>query len=278
MKQSRLNRLFNEKSGKCFDVAIDHGFFSEYTFLSGIENIDKSVKILIDADPDAIQLTVGQARHLQSVPGKKKPTLVLRTDVANVYGLELPKVLYSRMIEEPVLQALRLDAACVVVNLFHIPGAPEVTDQCVQNILKLKLMCDHYSMPLMIEPLVFRPNHEAGGYMVDGNIKIITPMVRQAVEMGADLIKADPTDDVENYHKVVEVAGSIPILVRGGGRASDEEILDRTYRLMQQGTKGIVYGRNVVQHKNPGGMTRALMAIVHDNAQPKDVIGLVKGK
>ena len=103
-------------------------------------------------------------------------------------------------------------------------------------------------------------------------------MVRQAVEMGADLIKADPTDDVEAYHKVVEVAGSIPILVRGGGRASDEEILDRTYRLMQQGTKGIVYGRNVVQHKNPGGMTRALMAIVHDNAQPKDVIGLVKGK
>ena len=66
--------------------------------------------------------------------------------------------------------------------------------------------------------------------------------------------------------------------MRGGGRASDEEILDRTYRLMQQGAKGIVYGRNVVQHKNPGGMTRALMAIVHDNAQPKDVIGLVKGK
>lgn len=278
MKQSRLNRLFNEKSGKCFDVAIDHGFFCEYSFLSGIENIEKSVKILIDADPDAIQLTVGQARHLQSVPGKRKPALVLRTDVANVYGTELPDVLYSRMIEDPVLQALRLDATCVVVNLFHIPGAPIVTDQCIQNILKLKPMCDYYSMPLMIEPLVFRPNKEAGGYMVDGNIKLITPMVRQAVELGADLIKADPTDDVEAYHKVVEVAGNIPILVRGGGRASDEEILDRTYRLMTQGTKGIVYGRNVVQHQNPGGMTRALMAIVHEGAQPKDVIGLVKGK
>jgi DhnA family fructose-bisphosphate aldolase class Ia len=138
-------------------------------------------------------------------------------------------------------------------------------------------MCDHYSMPLMIEPLVFRPNNEAGGYMVDGNIKLITPLVRQAVELGADLIKADPTDDVEEYHKVIEIAGSIPILVRGGGRAEDEEILDRTYRLMQQGAKGIVYGRNVVQHDNPGGMTRALMAIVHDQALPKDVIGMIKG-
>jgi DhnA family fructose-bisphosphate aldolase class Ia len=277
MKASRLNRLFNEKSGKCFDVAIDHGFFNELTFLGGIENIEKSVKILIDADPDAIQLTVGQAHHLQSVPGKKKPSLVLRTDVANVYGLELQSVLYSRMIEEPVLQAVRLDATCVVVNLFRIPGAPEVTDQCIQNILKLKPMCDFYSMPLMIEPLVFRPNSEAGGYMVDGNIDIILPLVRQAVELGADIIKADPCDNVEDYHKVVEVAGTIPILVRGGGRADDAELLDRTYKLMKQGVKGIVYGRNVVQHANSGGMTRALMAIVHDGAKPEDVIGWVKG-
>jgi DhnA family fructose-bisphosphate aldolase class Ia len=277
MKASRLNRLFNEKSGKCFDVAIDHGFFNELTFLGGIENIEKSVKILIDADPDAIQLTIGQAHHLQSVPGKKKPSLVLRTDIANVYGLELQSVLYSRMIEEPVLQAVRLDATCVVVNLFRIPGAPEVTDQCIQNILKLKPMCDYYSMPLMIEPLVFRPNSEAGGYMVDGNIDIILPLVRQAVELGADIIKADPCDNVEDYHKVVEVAGTIPILVRGGGRADDAELLDRTYKLMKQGVKGIVYGRNVVQHANSGGMTRALMAIVHDGAKPEDVIGWVKG-
>jgi class I fructose-bisphosphate aldolase len=276
MKLSRINRLFNPKSGKCFDVAIDHGFFNELTFLGGIENIQKSVQILIDADPDAIQLTVGQAHHLQSVAGKMKPSLVLRTDVANVYGLDLPDVLYSRMIEEPVLQAIRLDATCVVVNLFRIPGAPEVTDQCIQNILKLKPMCDYYGMPLMIEPLVFRPNSEAGGYMVDGNIRLIAPLVRQAVELGADLIKADPTDDVEEYHKVVEMAGSIPVLVRGGGRADDEELLERTYNLMQQGVKGIVYGRNVVQHANSGGMTKALMAIVHDNALPKDAIEFVK--
>jgi fructose-bisphosphate aldolase, class I len=33
---------------------------------------------------------------------------------------------------------------------------------------------------------------------------------------------------------------------------------------MGQGAKGIVYGRNVIQHQNPAGMTRALMAVVHD--------------
>ena len=75
---------------------------------------------------------------MQSVPGKEKPALVLRTDVANVYGTVLPKALFSRMIENAVEQALQLDAACVVVNLFSIPDEPEVTDQCIQNILKIK--------------------------------------------------------------------------------------------------------------------------------------------
>src|SRR5690606_32971611 len=125
---------------------------------------------VIEAGPDAIQLTIGQAKYLQQRPGKKKPALVLRTDVANVYGAELSRIPFSKIIEQPALQAVRMDAACICVNLFSIPGAPEVTAQCLDNILKLKLESDYYNMPLMIEPLVFRPNNEKGGYMVDGDI------------------------------------------------------------------------------------------------------------
>lgn len=266
MKQARLNRLFNPRTGRCFDVALDHGFFNEASFLAGIENLPRAVAILADAAPDAIQLTVGQAPHLQRLPQRPKPALVLRTDVANVYGSNLPRALFSRIIEDAVLQAVRLDASCVVVNLFRIPEQPEVTDQCIQNILRLKPQCDHYGMPLMIEPLVFQPNAKAGGYMVDGDPAKIIPLVRQAVELGADIIKADPTDDVGLYHQVIQVAGRIPVLVRGGGKAPDEEVLKRTEALIGQGAAGIVYGRNVIQHRNPAGMTRALMAIVHDGA------------
>src|SRR5437660_2433958 len=276
MKTYRANRLFNAKSCRCFDVAIDHGFFNERAFLQGIENLDKAVKTVVAAAPDAIQLTVGQAHHLQSLPGKEKPALVLRADVANVYGSALPRSLFSRMIDSPVDQALRLDAACVVVNLFRIPDQPEVADQCVQNILRIKPDCDRFAMPLMIEPLVFQPNQKAGGYLVDGDPDKILPLVRQAVELGADIIKADPTDDVSVYHKVVEIAGRIPVLVRGGGKAPDKEILDRTEKLIQQGAAGIVYGRNIIQHSDPAGMTRALMAIVHDRATAQQAVKFIK--
>ncbi len=276
MKSARLNRLFNSKSNRCFDVAIDHGFFNEYGFLSGIENIGKAIATLVEAAPDAIQLTVGQAPILQTYPGRHKPSLVLRTDVANVYGKDLPRTLFSRMIKDPVEQALRLDAACVVLNLFRIPKQPEITDQCIQNILEIKPDCDRYGIPLMIEPLVFQSNEKAGGYMVDGDVQKILPLVRQAVELGADIIKADPTDDVSVYHQVVEISGRIPVLVRGGGRAPNEEILQRTEELIKQGAAGIVYGRNVIQHLDPAGMTKALMAIVHDQASAKETAHFIK--
>lgn len=269
--EARLNRLF-APDGKCFDVAVDHGFFGVRRFINGIENIHSVIESLVEADPDAIQLTIGQAPILQSIPGKMKPALVLRTDIANIYGRELPRTLYSRTISQPVEQALRLDASCVVVNLFDQPNQPEVQDQCIQNILALKPECERYGMPLMIEPLVMKNNAEAGGYMVDGDFDKILPLVRQAIELGADVIKADPTDDVSEYHKVIEVAAGKPVLVRGGGRVSDEEILKRTHALMEQGARGIVYGRNVVQHENPAAMTKALMAVVHDGATPEDAM------
>lgn len=276
MKSYRLNRLFNARSGRCFDVAVDHGFFNQPGFLQGIEDMRKVVRILVDAAPDAIQMTVGQARHLQEIRGREKPSLVLRTDTANIYGKELPKVCFSNMIEDAMLQAVRLDAACVCVNLFQIPGAPEVHEQCISNILRLKPQADHYGMPMMVEPLAFRPNEQGGGYTVNGDQELITHLVRQAVELGADIIKADPTDDVSLYHQVVETASGVPVLVRGGGRVSDQEIFERTHKLMAQGVSGIVYGRNVIQHPNPKGITRALMAIVHEGASVEAAMQLLK--
>ncbi len=273
---ARMNRLF-APDGKCFDVAVDHGFFGERGFLNGIENMQRVIQVLVQAGPDAVQLSVGQAPLLQNVPGKAKPALVLRTDIANLYGTHLPRSLYSRMIYEPLEQALRLDAACVVANLFMLPNQPEVWDQCVHNIMALKPACERYGMPLMVEPLVMKDNASAGGYMVDGDINKILPLVRQAVELGADIIKADPCDNVSEYHRVIEIAGAVPVLVRGGGKVPDWDILTRTFELMQQGARGIVYGRNVIQHANPMGMTRALMAVVHDGAAPETALELIQG-
>lgn len=273
----RLNRMF-ASDGKCFDVAIDHGFFNEFSFLSGIENMKQAIATVIEANPDCVQLSVGQARTYQQTPGKLKPGLVLRTDAANIYGKELPRHLFSELVDQAIVHAVRLDAVAVCVNLLLLPGQPELHHQCVRNVSLLKSECEKYGMPLMVEPLVMLPNEVSGGYMVDGDIRKIMALVRQGVELGADVIKADPCDDVTEYHRVIEVASGVPVLVRGGGRASDEEIVRRTVELMKQGASGIVYGRNVIQHPNPAGMTAALMSVVHEGAAAEQALAVLKGE
>ena len=62
---------------------------------------------------------------------------------------------------------------------------------------------------------------------------------------------------------MIEVAGDVPVLVRGGGRVDDRTLLERTRAVLDQGARGIVYGRNVIQHEKPAGITAALMALLH---------------
>ena len=54
------------------------------------------------------------------------------------------------------------------------------------------------------------------------------------------------------------------MLVRGGGRVEDDELLRRTRAVLEQGARGIVYGRNVIQHPQPTALVAALMGILHD--------------
>jgi DhnA family fructose-bisphosphate aldolase class Ia len=260
----RLNRLFNAESGRALDVAVDHGFFGEPSFLRGIENMSKVIKTLVEAGPDAIQLTPGQAPLLQALPGKAKPALVMRTDVANVYGNPPDSHLFSIAFPDAIEQAVRLDAVAVCVNLLQLPGRPEIREACIRAIMALRTVTAAYGMPLMVEPLVMQDNAVAGGYQVDGTTSKVVTLVRQARELGADLIKADPTSDIEDYHQVVEAAGDVPVLVRGGGRVEDDELLLRTKAVVEQGARGIVYGRNVIQHPRPTALVAALMGILHE--------------
>lgn len=276
MSLFRLNRLFNPVSKRCLDVAVDHGFFGEPSFLPGIEDMPMTIDALVSAGPDAIQLTPGQAPLLQARPGKGKPALVLRTDVANVYGTPLESSLFSLHFPDAVEQAVQLDAACVVINLLQLPGHPEIRKACIRSIMALRKDCTTYGMPLMIEPLVMRDNAHSGGYLVDGDTNKIVALVRQARELGADVIKADPTDHIADYHQVIQTAGDVPVLVRGGGKVDDEELLRRTEAVLTHGAAGVVYGRNVIQHDRPAAITRALMAMLHDGANVEAAQALVK--
>jgi DhnA family fructose-bisphosphate aldolase class Ia len=265
LSKVRMNRLF--RNGGCLDVAVDHGVCNEPSFLNGLEDMPRVVDMLVGARPDAIQMTFGQADLLQSRPEHDKPALVMRLDMGNPYNATRHRVMWAELqnAADPVLPAVEMDAACVVVNLFMLPDEPELFRQCVQNIARLRADCSRYGMPLMIEPLVMLPNDVRGGYQVDGDAEKIVTLTRLATEMGADIIKADPTTNPDDFHRVVEAA-RVPVLARGGGKEDLRVVLEKSAALVAQGAKGLVYGRNIYQHANPKAVVAALMAIIHQGA------------
>ncbi|MDG2303098.1 MAG: aldolase [Candidatus Binatia bacterium] len=274
--KARLGRLLG-RDGRCLDVAIDHGIFNTPGFLGGIEDMGAAVDTIVAAAPDAVQLAPGQAHFLQNRPGRDKPALVYRVDVANVYGPTPPPELFCELIADPVEQAVAADAACVVVFVLLVPGHSGLHRQCVRNLCAIRPACERYGMPLMVEPIAMKPDGK-GGYAVDGDPDTIKTLVRQSVELGADVLKADPCDDLSEYGGVIEVAGGKPLLVRGGGKASEEEIFRRTVEVMRVGASGIVYGRNIIQHSDPSAITRAFMAIVHDGADVEAALSILRGE
>jgi DhnA family fructose-bisphosphate aldolase class Ia len=268
-----MNRLFG--NGRCLDVAIDHGVCNEPSFLDGLANMPAVVKALVDARPDAIQMNYGQADLLQDLPGKDKPALVMRLDMGNPYNRIRHRDMWAVLQNEaePLIGALQMDAACVVVNLFMLPDEPDLFRQCVQNISRVRADCEKYGMPLMIEPLVMQPVTERGGYMVDGDADKIVTLTRLAREMGADIVKADPTTNPEDFHRVIEAA-RCPVLVRGGGKEDLSAVFAKSAALMRQGAMGMVYGRNIYQHANPGAVVRGLMAIIHEDASGEEAFAV----
>jgi fructose-bisphosphate aldolase, class I len=273
--KARMNRLFTH--GRCLDVAIDHGVCNEPSFMVGLEDMDAVVKQLIDARPDAIQMNYGQADLLQARPEKDKPALVMRIDMGNPYNAQRHRVMWAELQnrDEPLIGALEMDAACVVVNLFMLPDEPELFRQCVANIASVRAACSKYGMPLMIEPLVMLPNDVRGGYQVDGDAEKIVPLVRLAAEMGADIVKADPTSNPEDFHRVIDAA-RVPVLVRGGGKEDLHTVFRKSAALLAQGALGLVYGRNIYQHESPKRVVASLMAMIHKGVSGDEAWDLYK--
>ena len=274
----RMSRLMASDS-KAFVLAIDHGFFNFGGGTKGIEDMRTLVPKLAAAGPDAMLLTLGAGGFLQGLIGRERPALIFRTDTSNMWEYPAPDYVFSQTLEDAVDHAVIQDAACVVVNLMHMAGGlSELHHQCLANMAKVKRACQRVGMPMMVEPVPLKRDSKRNVYVADDSLTHVELLVRQAVEMGASIIKSMPTANPHDFHKIVETSMGIPVLALGGGRISDKVLFEKTEVMLDQGAAGIVYGRNVFQHEKPEVMIRALMAMVHEGADARKAAGIIAGK
>ncbi|MGH9135622.1 MAG: class I fructose-bisphosphate aldolase [Acidimicrobiales bacterium] len=258
----RLRRLIRPESGRSLVVALDHGFFAVPADLPAIEDLAAVIDTVTAIEPDGVLMSAGQVRLLGDIAGRRLPALTVRCDVTNLY-LSPPRA-RSELLADAVLRAVRADAAAVLVNLLDADDDPDVRLDCLRNVFDLKAQCEQYGMPMMVEPIPME--RRDGRYHDVAEEDRLVPLVRQAVEAGADVVKAGILPQADAMARAIRVCGGVPYLARGGSKGEDLEVLAATRHLLDCGAAGIVFGRNIFQHDDPAAMAAALRAIVHDDA------------
>lgn len=274
MSNSR-SKIFNPKSKKCINIALDLGVFGDRAFSKGIEDLAIALPQILAGKPDVIQLNPGGLKIFNKLKIKSKVAIALRLDVTNVY--EPRDIEYAWDTADIASLDLAKDnqVACVVLNLLYVDENSRLQEQCIQNIQVVAAKCHKLKIPLMVEPLVMTAKPGAGSTSV-GDVNKITGLVRQAVELGADIIKVDATTPMTDFHQVVQFASGMPVLVRGGGQVTPRELLERTRIAIDSGAAGVVYGRNVVQHPNPAKFIKSIAAIVHNDASVEQAVKILE--
>ena len=269
--------MFNPTSKKCINIALDLGVFGDRGFSKGIEDLKKALPQILAGKPDVIQLNPGGLKIFNKLKSKSDVSIALRLDVTNVYEPRDIDYAWDTANIAALDFAQDSKVACVVLNLLNFDENARLQEQCIENIQAIAPRAKKMGIPLMVEPLVMTAKPGAGSTSV-GDVNKIAALVRQAVELGADIIKVDATTPMTDFHQVVEIASGVPVLVRGGGQVSPQELLERTRIAMDAGASGVVYGRNVVQHPTPAQFIKSIRAIVHKNALVVDALKIVEGK
>ncbi len=267
----RLGRIINPKSRRTVIVAIDHGLAMKPR---GLEKPLPVVKKLLEGKPDALLLNSGMIKLCHSLfLGKDSPALILRLDWAagwrDIYSPEIDDLAFIFSVED----AVRLGADAVLTYLFLGPGVN--TDLEARNLEwlgSIETECEHWGIPLIIEAHASPKAEER--QRID--TALLSLLVRTAAEIGADLIKTEYTGDVKSFKEVVEGC-PIPVTALGGPKMpTDKAVLEMVKNVIEAGAAGVTFGRNVWQHKNPGGMLSAIKAIVHDNASVNEALKLLE--
>jgi class I fructose-bisphosphate aldolase len=268
-KEIRLGSIFGEDS-RAFVVAYDHGLMLGP--VKGVVNFESILERVIEGRPDALLLSAGQLGHVSRFFwGRGKPSIIVRADwtSAGRYMSGAMKTLQRRMILS-AHDALKLGAsAAVIYSAIGYEDENQEADDFA-SLARFARECYDVGLPLIVEPIPLGPK-VMGSNFAD----MLGLVVRMAVEAGADVIKCSYTGNKDTFRKVVDAAGGAPVLVLGGEKMPDKNVLQMTSDVIDGGASGVVFGRNVIQSDNPLAMTKAVAAIVHGGAKADEALKLL---
>jgi class I fructose-bisphosphate aldolase len=262
-KRIRLHRLlykYGPGNGTLLLLPIDQGLeHGPVDFFANPDSVDPGfqLKLAKEGGYSGIVFHVGLAEKYMREFAGEVPLILKLNGKTNIPSDDYAFSPQTASVED----AVRLGADAVGYTLYV--GSP-AQDEDMRQFAEIREDCEAYGMPLIMWAY---PRGEAietkGGR---DSLYAVDYAARVACELGADLVKLNfpqydqskakdlpkPYDELKLGHqeameKVVVSAGKTMVLVSGGGKMPDEDLLEKVKASMEAGVTGLIFGRNMWQ-------------------------------
>ncbi len=261
-KDLRLEKLFN-KGENAVIVAMDHGMFDGP--INGMTNIIETAK-KINPCVDAVLLSPGMLKHARNAFNYKgAPMPIVRINWSTVYCFHWKYNEAATVVAAQVKDAVAAGAEIVLISLTLQTGSEQRDAQNVE--IYCKLMRDAALLGVPVVGEFFPTNSDI--LSAEELHQQVYSSCRILSELGADLIKTFYTHD---FKKVTQ-STPVPLLGLGAEKKpTQREALQLAADEIQDGAKGVVFGRNAIQIENPFQFQAALCDVVKGKLSVNDAI------
>jgi DhnA family fructose-bisphosphate aldolase class Ia len=241
-KTIRINRLL--RNGKMLCVPLDHGItIGDISHLTKFQN---TVSKIIENGASAIVVHKGMVRFL---PLLKETGLIVHLSASTEKYKPVHKVIVCEVAEAISLGA---DAVSIHVNLGN-----EYEKLMLADFARISKDCQVYSIPLFVMMYIRNNDNED-----IGNIDTEKHSIRIAAELGADIVKIGPKQNLDELKSVIKDS-LIPVAVAGGDILEANRFYTLTSELMKSGILGVSFGRNIFMSENPEETMKNLANIIY---------------
>ncbi|MHA1792055.1 MAG: 2-amino-3,7-dideoxy-D-threo-hept-6-ulosonate synthase [Promethearchaeota archaeon] len=263
-KKVRMERIMNRDTRNMVIIPMDHGV--TVGPIAGLEDLPEMVNKVAEGGADAVlgHLLVPLYGHRGY---GKDIGLIIHLSASSMYAVD-PN---QKTIVTDVEEAIKVGADAVSV---HINIGAENEPQQLKDLGEVSKKCRHWGYPLLAMLYPRGPKVKS-----ESDVEAVKLAARLGAELGADIIKTNYTGDIDSFKEVVKGCPA-PIIIAGGPKIEGiKRLLQTVEDAMEAGARGVAFGRNIFQSKDPALLTRALVKIVHEKYTAEEVMKeLFQGK
>lgn len=249
---ARLSRINTDEN--YFIVPMDHGI--TMGAVKGLKDIEGTIDAVTRGGADCVLTQKGIASRVH--PNTNGAGYVVHVNGSTTIGPDENDKRVTCTIEE----AIRAGADAVS---FHINVGSNYEPKQIEALAELTGEAERFGMPVLAMAYARGPDIE------EDDPEALGHAVRLAEELGADIVKTGYSGDADSFQHVIE-STRLPVVIAGGARGTDKDTLQKVRGAMDAGGAGISMGRSIFQHDDPESISRAVAAVIHEDASADEAI------